>query len=115
MTDALELWQSHRYDEAIIECERELAANPNDMGSTGLLARAYYSKGEYTRALPLLELVDKYERSCKATPGHIGRQLWISCAHWLLGDRPRGMEMMHRVVQDSPSAGAFNTATQPGA
>jgi tetratricopeptide (TPR) repeat protein len=105
MTDALQLWQSHRYEEAIDECEKELAVRPNDIAAASVLAGALFSKGDYDRALPFLERVDAHERlsdvSIRVTPGHPGRRMDISCAHWLLGDRARGIALMHKFVEDS--------------
>jgi tetratricopeptide (TPR) repeat protein len=103
MTRAFDLWQLHRHDEAIRECKKGLAIDPDDLSLIDVMASALYAKGEYNKAIPLIERIGYYEQNRKASPGHPGRQLELSCAHWLLGDRQLGIHLMCRLVQDSLS------------
>jgi hypothetical protein len=99
MTRALDLLRSHRYDEAIVQCERGLASKPDDITLAAILASALRAKGEYEKALPFFELVDQHERRDRVAVGLPGRQIDISCLHWLLEDRVRAIEIMSEVVR----------------
>jgi hypothetical protein len=96
---AQELLQAHRYIEALAECRRRLAINPDDIGAADTMASASTAIGEYREALPLLERVGLEERGSKLTPGHPGRQQEISCLHWFLGDRANAIQLMHDLVE----------------
>jgi tetratricopeptide (TPR) repeat protein len=98
-TLALDLLESHKYTEAIAECRRRLAINPNDIGAAATLASALKATEDYRDALLLYEHAGLLEQESKLTPGHPGRQMEISCLHWFLGDRQRAIELMHGLVE----------------
>jgi tetratricopeptide (TPR) repeat protein len=95
---AQKLLQAHKYTEAIAECQRRLATNPDDIGAADGLASALKAIGSYREALPLYERVGLHERESKMTPGHPGRQMDISCLHWFMGDRQKAIELMRGLV-----------------
>jgi hypothetical protein len=97
--DALDLLKAHNYAEAIAECRRRLAMNPNDIGAADTMASALTAIGGYREALPLLERVGLDERERPMTPGHPGRQEEISCLNWFLGDRQIAIQLMHDLVE----------------
>src|SRR5437016_3905421 len=97
--DALDLLESHKYAEAIAECRRRLAINPNDIGAADGLALALKAVEDYREALSLYESVGLHEQENKLTPGHPGRRMEVSCMHWFLGDRQRAIDLMHGLVE----------------
>ena len=111
--DALDLLESHKYAEAITECRRRLAMNPNDIGAADTMASALTAVGQYREALPLYEFVGLDEREDKLTPGHPGRQIDISCLHWFLGDRQIAIRLMHELV-DGILDGSINYGDAAG-
>lgn len=96
--DALDLLRSHKYPEAIAECRRRLASNPNDYGAMETMASALSALEQYKEAIPLLERVGAHSKECKLTPGHPGQQLDISCLYWFLEDRPKAIALMRGLV-----------------
>jgi tetratricopeptide (TPR) repeat protein len=97
--DALNLLRSHKYAEAIAECRRRLARDPNDIGAADTLASVLQAMEDYREALPLYERVGLDEQASELTPGHPGRGIEISCMHWFLGDRRRAIDVMHGLVE----------------
>jgi hypothetical protein len=96
--DALKLWQAHRHAEAIVECRRRLAVNPEDFAAVGTLSRALLSARSYQEALPALERIGTHERRDKVALGLSGRQLDIACLHWLMGNRLTAIMLMRGAV-----------------
>jgi hypothetical protein len=103
--DALKLWQAHRHAEAIAECRRRIAVNPDDVAAIDTLAGALLSARSYQEALPAFERVGADERQCRVAPGQSGRQLDIACLHWLMGNRLTAIMLMrgavHGILDDS--------------
>jgi hypothetical protein len=97
--DALDLLESHKYAEAIAECRRRLAINPNDIGAADGLALALKAVEDYREALSLYESVGLHEQENKLTPGHPGRRMEISCMHWFLADRQKAIDLMYGLVE----------------
>jgi len=96
--DALDLLESHKYPEAIAECQRRLSANANDFGAMETMASALRALERYWEAIPLLERVGAHSKENKLTPGHPGRQLGISSLYWFLGDRQKAIALMRGLV-----------------
>jgi hypothetical protein len=107
--DAQDLLETHKYAEAVTECRRRLAIDPNDIGAADTLASALKAIKDYREALPLYERVGLHEQESKLTPGHPGRKMDISCLHWFLGDREKAIQLMHGLV-----AGILDKSVQYG-
>lgn len=90
--DAFELFTSGRFDEAISILQRELAADPNDIGAVAGLSKCYQEKGLFKDAIPLMERVHEHE---KRNPDHPGQHLQLSVAYWCLENRVRAIELAH--------------------
>jgi hypothetical protein len=116
--DALKLWQAHRHAEAIAECRRRLIVNPEDLAAIDTLAGALLSARSYNEALPAMERVGADERRCKVAPGQSGRQLDLSCLHWLMGNRLTAIMLMrgavHGILDDSIKYGDAAGGVQQG-
>ncbi len=50
--------------------------------------------GSYRDAIPYLEAVGVYEKSCN--PGTLGREIELSVCHWVFGDQEQGL----RIIRD---------------
>jgi hypothetical protein len=105
MKNAYELWQAHRHLEAIAECRRRLAVDPEDFAAVGTLSRALLAARAYQEALLAMERFGADERQCKVAPGQSGRQLEIACLHWLMGHQLTAIMLMrgavHGILDDS--------------
>jgi tetratricopeptide (TPR) repeat protein len=99
MTLAAELFDSHKYADALALGRQMLSVNPDDIGAIRLMADALVALERYDEAIPLYERVDAYEkRRSHVTPGHPGRQMNISCLYWFLGNRPKAIALMRGLV-----------------
>src|SRR5690349_14576726 len=96
---ALKLLQAHKYEEAIEECRRRLAVNADDIGAVDTMASALRALGRHDETIPLLERVGLHERMDKIAPGRPGRDMELSCLHWVLGDREEAIKIMRGLVE----------------
>ena len=96
---ALKLLESHKYIEAIEECQRCLSIKADDIGAIAIMASALRAIERYDEAIPLFERVGQYERSDKIATGRPGRQSNISCLHWIIGNRQEAIQMMRDLVE----------------
>ncbi len=95
MTLAANLFDSHRYADALALGRQMLSENPDDIGAISLMADALVALERYEEAIPLYERLDAYDkRRPKVTPGHPGRQMDISCLYWFLGNRSKAVALM---------------------
>jgi len=93
-----DLFRGHHYREATYEARRLRMIDPKDAGPVGCLAKALLAIGDYSEALPLFDLVDVSERSDTRVSGQSGRRIWISCIHWMIGEKNRAIHLMTEMV-----------------
>jgi hypothetical protein len=94
-----ELLWSHRYGEAIVEFQRVIRDEPENMAALEGMAKALRGKGEYREALSFFERLAMHEREDKiannVAPGRAAWQIDIACLYWLADDHSRAIRLMH--------------------
>ena len=94
-----ELIRSHRYAEAIAQLQQALVNNPEDIAVVEEMAYALRAKGEYAEALLFFERLAIHRREDKIAnvmaPGSASWQIDITWLHWLQGDRPKAVLLVH--------------------
>jgi len=87
-----------RYGDTIVAFERFLEVAPSQAWRTQALAHAYYSLGEYDRALGLYEsvLAGQPNPSAEAVRG-------LALTHMRLGEEDLALELLKRVVDINPA------------
>jgi hypothetical protein len=97
MMDAYDLFTSYRFSEAVTAYERQLEQNIGlEWANKDGLAVALMAAGSYRDAIPYLEAVGAYERSCN--PGGAGRDIELSVCHWMIGDQEQGLKIIKDLV-----------------
>lgn len=94
-----ELIWSRKYADAIVQLQQTLVDNPDDMAAVEGMAYALRAKGEYAEALHFFERLETHRREDKIAnvmaPGSAPWQIDIACLHWLLGNRPKAVFLIH--------------------
>ena len=93
-----DLLEAHQFDRVLVECEKRLRRDPDDMAAIGTAAAALKALGRYEEALPYYEKVGDYEKRDNVAVGRPGRQKDIACIHWMLGDKTLATQSMTALV-----------------
>ncbi len=96
-----------------MECQQELAKNPDDTAAVAGMAKALRAKAEYRESLRFFERLAVQRSEDKTAnilaPGSFPWQIDIACLHWLLGNNSKAIQMMHDLV-----AGILNGSIKYG-
>jgi Tetratricopeptide repeat len=94
-----ELMRSRRYADAVPDLRQYLANSPDDIGAQQAMAKALRATGQYREALSFYERIAAHRRQDKVAnimaPGSAPWDIDIACLHWICGDHPKAMQMMH--------------------
>lgn len=91
--EALDLFMTGRFEEAVIAYRRELAIDPDDRSAIDGLASSFMGLGAFADAIPLMQRLHEYHKA--RNPDSPGQHLDLSCAYWCLEDKPKAIELAH--------------------